>query len=196
MALFRTAVFRHPDDVWVNYFLAEALERLHPPAREEAVRYFTAARALRPGTAHDLANLLERMDRGAEAEVIYRDLAHRRPDDPRHLAGLGIRFCSRPSGLPRRRRSSSGPPPASARPLRSTRTSPGTITSSATSSGAQKDPGRGRRRVPHSPSGSTPITPRRTATWGWSSGVSTITPDRSRCSPRARARQQPARLAL
>ncbi len=30
------------------------------------------------------------MDRGAEAEVIFRDLTDRRPNNPRHLAGLGM----------------------------------------------------------------------------------------------------------
>ncbi len=88
--LLRNAVIRHPGDVWVNYFLADALERLRPPAREEAIRYFTAARALRPETAHVLANLLERVGRGAEAEVVLRDLVNRRPDDPGHLGALGI----------------------------------------------------------------------------------------------------------
>jgi serine/threonine-protein kinase len=90
VALLRTAAVRQPGDVWVNYFLADALERVHPPAREEAVRYFTAARALRPDTAHELAGLLDRMGRGDEAEVVFRDLTSRRPDNPRHLAGLGI----------------------------------------------------------------------------------------------------------
>ena len=60
MALLRAAAGRHPGDVWVNHALAGALDRLRPSAREEAVRYYTAARALRPETAHELAHLLER----------------------------------------------------------------------------------------------------------------------------------------
>ncbi len=48
MALLRVAAGRHPGDVWVNYALAGALDGLPPSAREEAVRYYTAARALRP----------------------------------------------------------------------------------------------------------------------------------------------------
>ena len=51
VALLRAAAGRHPGDVWVNYALAGALDRLRPSAREEAVRYYTAARALRPETA-------------------------------------------------------------------------------------------------------------------------------------------------
>ncbi len=85
VALLRAAAGRHPGDVWVNYYLARALERLRPSAREEAVRYYTAARALRPETAHELAHLLGRMGRGAEAEAVFRDLADRRPENVRHL---------------------------------------------------------------------------------------------------------------
>jgi serine/threonine-protein kinase len=89
VALLRPAAVRHPGDVWVNHTLAGALAKLRPPAREEAVRYYTAARVLRPETAHELAHLLERMGRGGEAEAVFRDLAERRPENPRHLACLG-----------------------------------------------------------------------------------------------------------
>ena len=89
VALLRISVGRHPADVWVNYFLAQALDSLRPSAREEAARYYTAARALRPETAHELAHLLERMGRGDEAEAVFRDLTTRRPDNERHLGCLG-----------------------------------------------------------------------------------------------------------
>ena len=89
VALLRAAAGRHPGDVWVNYALAGALDKLRPSAREEAVRYYTAARALRPETAHELAHLLERMGRGAEAEAVFRDLTDRRPENARHLGCLG-----------------------------------------------------------------------------------------------------------
>ncbi len=88
-SLLRAAAVRHPGDVWVAYSLARALERLRPPPREEVARYYTAARALRPETAHELAHLLERMGRGAEAEAVFRDLVIRRPEDAWHLACLG-----------------------------------------------------------------------------------------------------------
>jgi serine/threonine-protein kinase len=89
VALLRQAAGRHPGDVWVNHALAGALERLRPVARDEAVRYYTAARALRPETAHMLAHLLDQLGRGAEAEAVFRDLVDRRPENPRHLACLG-----------------------------------------------------------------------------------------------------------
>jgi tetratricopeptide (TPR) repeat protein len=89
VALLRQAAVQYPDDVWVNYILAEVLNGRGPSARAEAVRYYTAARVLRPATAHALAHLLARMGRGAEAEAVFRDLAGRRPEDPRHFACLG-----------------------------------------------------------------------------------------------------------
>src|SRR5262249_44225142 len=89
VALLRRAAVRHSGDIWVNYHLAGALDRLRTSTREEAVRYYTAARALRPETAHQLAHLLERMGRGAEAEAIFRDLTDRRPRNARPLTCLG-----------------------------------------------------------------------------------------------------------
>ena len=69
------AAARHPGDVWVNYDLARLLEQLRPPRREEAIRYYTAARALRPETAHELAHALEDTGRGATRPIaVFRDL--------------------------------------------------------------------------------------------------------------------------
>ena len=90
VGLLRHAAARHPDDVWVNFALAGTLGRLTRPPHEEEVRYYTAARALRPETAHDLAHLLAEMGRDAETEAIFRDLVDRRPDNSRHLACFGI----------------------------------------------------------------------------------------------------------
>jgi serine/threonine-protein kinase len=95
VALLRATAGRHPGDIWVNQALAGALGGLRPPAHEEAVRYYTAARALRPETAHDLAHLLDQMGRGAEAEAVFRDLVRRRPENERHLACLGIHLKAR-----------------------------------------------------------------------------------------------------
>jgi serine/threonine-protein kinase len=86
--LLRRAVDRHPGDVWVNFALAKALDRLRPPVREEAARYYTAARALRPELAHELAHHLDVLGRGDEAQAIFRDEVARRPD-ARNLRCLG-----------------------------------------------------------------------------------------------------------
>ena len=45
----RRAQVRHSADVWINYDLARALDRLN--RRDEAIRFYTAARVLRPETA-------------------------------------------------------------------------------------------------------------------------------------------------
>jgi serine/threonine protein kinase/Flp pilus assembly protein TadD len=80
--VFRAGRRLHPGDVWLNYGLAGALGAL--ARREEAVRYYTAARALRPETAHALAHALEAKGEGDEAIAVFRDLARLRPKVPRH----------------------------------------------------------------------------------------------------------------
>jgi tetratricopeptide (TPR) repeat protein len=86
--LLRRAVDRHPGDVWVNFALAKALDRLRPPVREEAARYYTAARALRPELAHELAHHLDVIGRADHAQAIFRDEVARRPH-ARNLRCLG-----------------------------------------------------------------------------------------------------------
>jgi eukaryotic-like serine/threonine-protein kinase len=78
----------HPDDVWINYSLAEALAE-SPTRREDAVRYYTAARALRPESAHNLGHLLDRMGRGSEAVATFRALVKVRPSEARNIGCLG-----------------------------------------------------------------------------------------------------------
>jgi eukaryotic-like serine/threonine-protein kinase len=95
VALLRGAVGQHPGDVWVNKTLAYALTRLLPPAQQEALRYYTSARALRPETAHDLAHLLEENSLDREAESVFRDLVKRRPENARHLTCLARNLAAR-----------------------------------------------------------------------------------------------------
>ena len=83
----RRAQHRHPGDVWINYDLAVALEKL---ARwEEAIRYYTAARSLRPETAHELAHALQAKGEKEEAIGVFEDLRRLRPGNGRHLGCLG-----------------------------------------------------------------------------------------------------------
>ena len=49
---------RHPDNYWVNLALAESLSQQTPPALDKALRYATAALALRPDNAATHATLL------------------------------------------------------------------------------------------------------------------------------------------
>ena len=95
VALLRKVVERHPDDVWINFTLARALDGIRPTPVAEVVRYYSAARALRPETSHELAHVLEKVDRYDEAEATFRDLAARRPDNARNLACLGKQLQNR-----------------------------------------------------------------------------------------------------
>jgi tetratricopeptide (TPR) repeat protein len=78
----------HPGDVWVNYHLGLALER--SSRRDEAIRFYTAARAIRPETAHKLAHSLAARGQGDEAIAVFRDLTRLRPGHVRHLGCLGV----------------------------------------------------------------------------------------------------------
>ena len=88
LSLLESAAQRYPDDVWINYNLAQVLAAL-PARREEAVRYYTAARALRPETAHNLGHLLDEIGRGEDAIATFRSLVKLRPNEPRNIGCLG-----------------------------------------------------------------------------------------------------------
>jgi tetratricopeptide (TPR) repeat protein len=79
---------QYPDDVWINHVLGTSLERVQPPRTDEAIRFYTAARALRPETAHDLAHALNRRGRGDEALAVFRDLTNRIPTNGWHWGCL------------------------------------------------------------------------------------------------------------
>jgi serine/threonine protein kinase/Flp pilus assembly protein TadD len=75
-ALLRQAQRWYPDDFWINAELAYTLIELKPPAWEEAVRFATAALALRPRNPGVLLNLGCALDgKGAldEAIAVYRE---------------------------------------------------------------------------------------------------------------------------
>ncbi len=85
--LLRHAQERHPRDVWVNYNLGRVYAALN--RRDDAIRFYTAARALRPETAHALADVLEAKGESDEAIEVFRELARLRPKDGRHLPCWG-----------------------------------------------------------------------------------------------------------
>src|SRR5262249_26741096 len=68
--------------------LGVALERLG--RREEAIRYFFAARSVRPETAHQLAHALELRGESDEAIAVFRDLVRLRPASGQYAACLGL----------------------------------------------------------------------------------------------------------
>jgi serine/threonine protein kinase/Flp pilus assembly protein TadD len=53
----RAAQRLHPEDFWINFVLANTCQEMHPPAWDEAIRFNTAALAIRPGHAATLNNL-------------------------------------------------------------------------------------------------------------------------------------------
>ncbi len=89
-ALLRRAVVPHPGDVGINEQLAYLLERSRPPRRDEAIRYYTAARALRPETAAGLAEALLARGDTVEAIAILRDLIRLRPSNLNHPIRLSV----------------------------------------------------------------------------------------------------------
>ncbi len=80
IAVLRAAVARYPGDVWANLELAKLLKNAWPPQREDAIRYYAVARALRPESGFDLAEVLEEHGRIDDAEAIYKDLVRRDPE--------------------------------------------------------------------------------------------------------------------
>ena len=85
--VFRAGRRRFPDDVWLNYDLARLLEERS--RHEEAIRYYSIARALRPETALALTHALKQRGESDEALAVFEDLLRRRPDDGRNWASYG-----------------------------------------------------------------------------------------------------------
>ena len=79
--LLRRAQIHHPADVWINYDLAVYLERLDPPQPDEAIRFYSVARGLRPETARRRRHALAGRGRLDEADMLFKDLARLRPAD-------------------------------------------------------------------------------------------------------------------
>jgi serine/threonine protein kinase/Flp pilus assembly protein TadD len=81
MAALRAAVVRYPDDLWANLALASRLAKLDPLRRDEAIRYYSIVRALRPVMGSELAKLLIDQGQADEAEAIHRELVRLQPED-------------------------------------------------------------------------------------------------------------------
>src|SRR5262249_29301782 len=73
---------KFPSDVWLNYVLAQFLQT--QSRLEEAIRYYSIARALRPETAHALAHALEGTGESVEAVAVLWGLGGLRPGNGRH----------------------------------------------------------------------------------------------------------------
>jgi tetratricopeptide (TPR) repeat protein len=95
IALLRRAQQQYPDNVLLNARLARLLHSQRPPQWEEALRFATAAIALRPrspGLLVEYAYLLMRRDRMDESMAMLEKAVAVKPDHPVALAELGIRL--------------------------------------------------------------------------------------------------------
>jgi tetratricopeptide (TPR) repeat protein/tRNA A-37 threonylcarbamoyl transferase component Bud32 len=90
----REAQQEYPDDFHVNVQLAWALDSAASPLPDDAIRFYTVARALRPrnvSVLRALAELLSRQGKRAEAMAAYRKITEVQPDNViahRGIAGL------------------------------------------------------------------------------------------------------------
>jgi eukaryotic-like serine/threonine-protein kinase len=82
-SVLRRAQRRHPGDLRANLDLASLLDKLN--RRDDAIRFYTAARAILPETAHGLAHALSNRGDSDEAIEVFKDLARLRPKDGRIL---------------------------------------------------------------------------------------------------------------
>jgi tetratricopeptide (TPR) repeat protein len=83
LALLRRAQQAFPADFWINHDLGMALNQCQPHQHDEAIRFLTAAVALRPdspGVRYNLGNALAFAGRLDEAKVVYRQAIGLKPD--------------------------------------------------------------------------------------------------------------------
>jgi serine/threonine-protein kinase len=88
VALLRRTHRAHPDDLWVNRYLARCLVRLKPPRWEEAFRHLHAAIALRPRSASlrwGLGSYHHQRREIDEAFAAYRDSIRLQPTYWAHI---------------------------------------------------------------------------------------------------------------
>ncbi len=81
--LLRRAQMRYPTSFWLNYDLAKTLGNEQPPRRDEALRFFSVARALRPDSRAVYAMLcytLAQMGAWEEANAICQEAARVKAD--------------------------------------------------------------------------------------------------------------------
>jgi serine/threonine-protein kinase len=97
LPLLREVIRRHPDDFPINFALAECYLRIAmPPQPDEAVRFFTAANALRPqnaGVFIEFGHAFERQFRLDDAVQAFREACRPIPEHPgpRDVLTLALR---------------------------------------------------------------------------------------------------------
>ena len=86
----RQATAARPDEVALLDAFGKLLERQGPSRRAQAIEYYRAARAQRPGLGIALSATLVRAERADEAEEVLRELTRQQPDNPAVYNTLGI----------------------------------------------------------------------------------------------------------
>jgi tetratricopeptide (TPR) repeat protein/serine/threonine protein kinase len=97
-ALLRRAQERYPGDFWINHALAFRLAHLSPPQWDEAIRFYTAAVALRPdspGARLNLGVALGHKGRFEEAAAAARKAIELKPDYAEAYNNLGLVLAAR-----------------------------------------------------------------------------------------------------
>jgi serine/threonine-protein kinase len=85
----REAQNLHPGDVWINYQLAETLQDRPALNGDEIIRFYTAARAIRPEIGIALGNALYNAGKMDQAVATYAQVAKLRPGNPVLHIALG-----------------------------------------------------------------------------------------------------------
>jgi serine/threonine protein kinase/Flp pilus assembly protein TadD len=96
--LLKAAQRRHSDDFWINYTLGVQLHRSKPPKYRDAIRFYTAALAIRPqavGAGLNLGDAYEFAGELDDAIASYRKVTDARPDDPDAWMSLGNALAKR-----------------------------------------------------------------------------------------------------
>jgi tetratricopeptide (TPR) repeat protein len=92
ISVMRQAREHNPSDFWVNLGLAYSLNKLNPPQKDESIRYFSVASALRPDShfVHcNLGVLLANKGRLDEAIAYYKTAIRLKPDFALAHSNLG-----------------------------------------------------------------------------------------------------------
>jgi Flp pilus assembly protein TadD/predicted Ser/Thr protein kinase len=98
LGLLRDAQEAYPGDFWINENLGRSLTESQPPQLDEAIRFLTAAVALRPdspGARFNLGVALANKGRLDEAIAAYRKATDLKPDYAQAYRNLGVALARR-----------------------------------------------------------------------------------------------------
>lgn len=96
--LLKQAQRKQPHDFWINYTLGTQLHYSNPPRYQDAIRYYTAALAIRPqsaGIGLNLGDVYDGVGELDEAIASYRNAVDAQPDDEKALMSLGNALTKR-----------------------------------------------------------------------------------------------------